>query len=250
MRLLTCLTACAFLSVASLTQNSAAQSLGPEANTRVTINGIRILPAIGKPFSGSDSIDWTHTLEDGTVIAMHQDAKLARDGQGRIYRENVTRFPANSGQKSVVREIIIMDPVAQTRTACVVAAHECTVGGYRAPASIPRPPEGSFKTGKGNISRESLGNDTIDGLEVVGTRETLTVDTGVEGNSQPLSSVEESWYSPDLEVNLSVTRKDPRQGTVVIHVLDLSRSEPDPSLFQVPANFTVQDHRQSAKSEN
>jgi hypothetical protein len=51
-------------------------------------------------------------------------------------------------------------------------------------------------------------------------------------------------------VNLSVTRKDPRQGTVVIHVLDLSRSEPDPSLFQVPANFTVQDHRQSAKSEN
>ncbi len=56
-----------------------------------------------------------------------------------------------------------------------------------------------------------LGTDTIDGLNVVGTRETLTINAGVEGNSQPLSSTEEFWYSPDLEVNLSVTRKDPRE---------------------------------------
>jgi hypothetical protein len=45
-------------------------------------------------------------LEDGSVVATHQDAKLARDGQDRIYRENVTRFPANIGQKSRVKEII------------------------------------------------------------------------------------------------------------------------------------------------
>jgi len=50
----------------------------------------------------SDSIDWTSTLADGPVIAMHQDAKLARDSQGRMYRVRVTRFPANSGQKSKV----------------------------------------------------------------------------------------------------------------------------------------------------
>lgn len=90
----------------------------------------------------------------------------------------------------------------------------------------------------------------MDGIDVIGTRETLTINAGVEGNSQPLSITEEFWYARDLEVNLSVTRRDPREGTVVIHVIDLSRSEPDPSLFQIPANFLVEDHRRSAKSEN
>ncbi|MGB7731101.1 MAG: hypothetical protein WBL50_23975 [Candidatus Acidiferrum sp.] len=250
MRFLTRLGICAFLAGALLAQHSTAQSLGPDGDTRVSINGIRILPVTGKPFSGSDSIDWTRTLEDGSVVAMHQNAKLARDGQGRIYREKVTRFPANSGQKSRVNEIIIMDPVAHTRTDCVMAGRRCNVTDYYSPTSFALPPAGAFDNGKRELSRESLGTDTIDGLNVVGTRETLTVNAGIEGNSQPLSSIEETWYSPDLEVNLLVTRRDPRQGTVVIHVVDLSRSEPDPSLFQIPANFLVEDHRQAAKSED
>jgi hypothetical protein len=59
----------------------------------------------------------------------------------------------------------------------------------------------------------------------------------------------EFWYSSDLEINLSVTRKDPREGTQVIQLVDLSRSEPDPSLFQVPADFTVADMRAGAKTD-
>ncbi|MGB9443592.1 MAG: hypothetical protein WBR26_01220 [Candidatus Acidiferrum sp.] len=250
MRTLTVLLACAFLAPALPSQDSNHVSIGPEASTHVRINGIRILPAPGKPFSGADSVDWTRTLEDGSVVATHYDAKLARDSQGRIYRERVSRFPANSGQKSQVNEILVMDPVAHTQTTCVVVSRHCTVTGYHAPASVPPPRAVSFDDGKRSVSRESLGTDVIDDLNVVGTRETVTISTGVEGNSQPLTSVEESWYSPDLEVNLSITRKDPREGTLVIHVVDLSRSEPDPALCQVPANFVVADARRPAKPEN
>jgi hypothetical protein len=237
-----------FLLVSLLAQDSNGPSLRPDGDTHVSINGIKILPVTGRPCSGSDSIDWTRTLEDGSIVATHQDAKLARDGQGRIYRENVTRFPANSDQKSRVKEIIILDPVVHSRTACVIAARQCNVTDYYAPNSSARQPAGSFDNR--NFSRENLGTDTIDSLNVIGTRETRTVDAGVEGNSQPLRITEECWYSPDLEVNLSVTRKDPREGTVVIHVVDLSRSDPDPSLFQIPANFLVEDHRRSGKFEN
>jgi hypothetical protein len=188
-------------------------------------------------------------LEDGSVVATHQDAKLARDSQGRIYRENVTRFPANSDQKSKVKEIIIFDPVVHTRTECAMAASHCNVSDYRAPSPAPQP-VAALDNGKRSLSRENLGTDTIDGLNVVGTRETLTIKAGVDGNNQPLSITQEYWYSPELEVNLSVTRKDPRTGTLVIHVVDRSRSEPDPSLFQVPENFVVEDHRRAAKTEN
>lgn len=88
----------------------------------------------------------------------------------------------------------------------------------------------------------------IGGLNVVGTRETISINAGVVGNSQPLVSTREFWYSPDLQVNLAITRKDPREGTQVIRVGDSTRAEPDPSLFKVPAGFVVQGAQPSADS--
>lgn len=84
-------------------------------------------------------------------------------------------------------------------------------------------------------------------VEVLGTRETTTIQAGVVGNSQPLVTTREFWYSPDLRVILAVTRKDPREGTRVIRGVDLSCSEPDPAMFQVPAGFVVPDLRRGSK---
>jgi hypothetical protein len=63
---------------------------GPDRGTIVRVPGIQILPAAGRPFSGRDHIEWTRTLEDGTVVTTHLYALLARDGQGRIYREHMS----------------------------------------------------------------------------------------------------------------------------------------------------------------
>ncbi|AXC14647.1 hypothetical protein ACPOL_5399 [Acidisarcina polymorpha] len=49
-------------------------------------------------------------------------------------------------------------------------------------------------------------------------------------------------------MNVSVTRKDPQEGTQVIHLRDLSRSEPDPAVFETPANFTMHDLRQPSQA--
>jgi hypothetical protein len=110
-------------------------------------------------------------------------------------------------------------------------------------------PAGPIDNGTRYLTRESLGSDVIDGLNVIGTRETISINPGVVGNSQPLVSTREFWYSPDLQVNLSVARKDPREGTQVIHVVDLSRFEPDAAQFQAPAGFAIQDLRQTANVE-
>jgi hypothetical protein len=247
---------CALLAVTLLfavtlaAQQSEEPSRGPDGGTRVHVGGIEILPVAGKPFSGRDHIDWTRNLEDGSVVTTHLDATLARDNQGRIYREHVNFVPNHSNLESKRREITLLDPVAHTRTNCEVAARHCTVTHYYAPTSfIPRP-TGPFDNGTRYLTRESLGSDVVDGLNVIGTRETTTIDAGVVGTSQPLISTREFWYSPELEVNLSVTRKDPREGTQVIHVVDLSGSEPDAAMFQIPAGFAVQDQRQTVKAAN
>jgi hypothetical protein len=248
--------ACALLVVSLLlactfaAQESDEASRGPDGGTRYHVDGIKVLPVTGKPFSGRSTTEWTRNLADGTVVTTHLFALVARDSQGRIYRERRSFVPANTDEQSKLKEIILFDPAAHTRTTCTVAARRCTVTGYYASTSFKPMPAGPFDNGRRSLSRESLGSDVIDGVNVVGTRETISINTDVVGNSQPLVTTREFWYSPDLEVNLSVTRKDPREGTQVIQVGDLSRSEPDPAMFKVPAGFVVENPRGSAKVEN
>jgi hypothetical protein len=231
-------------------QESPEVSRGPDGGTRVHVGGIEILLTAGNPFSARDSIDWTRHLEDRTLQTVHLDAKLARDAQGRVYRERRTFVPTDTGKESKLKDIILLDPVARTRTTCNIAARHCNVTRYHGPDAFRPPPDGSFDAGARYLTRESLGTDVMDGLSVVGTRETTTINAGVVGNSQPLVTTKEFWYSADLGINLAVTRKDPREGTQVIHVIDLSRSEPDPTMFQVPAGYVVEDLRRgSAKSQ-
>jgi hypothetical protein len=244
MRFYALLAASLLVASSLLAQDSDEFTRGPDGGTRVHVSGIEILPATGKPFSGRDSLDWTRTLEDGTVQTTHLDANLARDGQGRIYRESSSWVPANGTQKSRAWRFYVLDPTTHTRTLCVVASRRCEITSYYSSTTFTPRPVGPFDDGKRYLTREGIGNDVIDGINVVGTRETVTINAGVIGNSQPLAVTREFWYSPELQVNLSVTRKDPREGTQAIHVVDLSRSEPDPALFKTPEGYTVQDLRQ------
>jgi hypothetical protein len=60
----------------------------------------------------------------------------------------------------------------------------------------------------------------------------------------------EFWYSPQLGFNLLSKRSDPRIGTQTFTVTDLTTSEPDPNLFNLPDGFNVVDQRTTAPPEN
>src|SRR5580658_7550782 len=240
----------ALLACSLSAQESTEPSRGPDGGTRTHVEGIQVLPVAGKPFSGRDSIEWTRKLEDGSLVTTRLTALLARDSQGRIRRERVSFVPANSNEQSKVMETIILDPTEHTRTTCTIATRHCTITGYYMPVKFTPVAAGPLDNGTRYLTRESLGTNTVDELNVVGTRETLTISAGAIGNSQPVVTTREFWYSSDLEINLSVTRKDPREGTQVIQLVDLSRSEPDPSLFQVPSDFAIEDLRTAAKTGN
>jgi hypothetical protein len=224
---------------------------GPDGGTSYHVDGISVRPLPGEPFSGRSTTEWTRTLEDGSVVTTHLFAMVARDSQGRIYREGRNFVPANSDRQPTRWRFMIFDPITHTRTICLLVTHSCNVTTYFASTSFKLRPVGPFDDGKRTLARESLGNDVIDGINVVGTRETVTINAGVVGNSQALSITREFWYSPDLQVNLAITRKDPREGTQVVRVHEVSRSEPDSNLFKVPEGFTVHDLRNTPpKAEN
>jgi hypothetical protein len=107
-------------------------------------------------------------------------------------------------------------------------------------------PVGPIADGKHYLSREDLGKSETEGLETIGTRETITTNPGTVGNDREVMLTKEFWYSPKLGVNLLVKRMDPLQGTQVFTVSNVSLAEPDARLFVIPAKYKVTDDRASA----
>ena len=80
-------------------------------------------------------------------------------------------------------------------------------------------------------------------MDTHGYRETVTLNAGVMGNDKPMVTLREFWYSPQLGFNLMSMVDDPQSGKQVFTVKDLSTSEPELSLFEVPEGYRVVDHR-------
>jgi hypothetical protein len=99
----------------------------------------------------------------------------------------------------------------------------------------------------GQKKTESLGTQTIEGVTAEGTRATLTIPAGEIGNTLPLEIIDETWYSPELQINVMTKHRDPRSGETTYRLTNLSRSEPDRSLFEVPAGYTVQEGKMPPK---
>ena len=74
-----------------------------------------------------------------------------------------------------------------------------------------------------------------------GTRTTSTLPAGAIGNIMPIEVVSERWYSPELQMPVLITRRDPRAGETVYRLINIVRAEPADALFQVPADYELRD---------
>ncbi len=81
----------------------------------------------------------------------------------------------------------------------------------------------------------------VEGVEAEGKRITHTIPAGEIGNDRPIEIVSESWYSSELQVLVMTRHSDPRRGETTYRLTNINRAEPDRSLFEVPADYTVRD---------
>jgi hypothetical protein len=117
-------------------------------------------------------------------------------------------------------------------------------------ARVPPPPPdapGDFRVFYQRFDREeqsgqseSLGTQVIEGVKAEGTRLSETIPAGSIGNDQPILIVTERWYSPDLQMVIMSKRSDPRVGETTFRITNISRTEPAATLFQVPADYTLE----------
>lgn len=215
----------------------------------------------GAPYSAVAVTETTQVLANGTRISRKTTTALARDSQGRTRREeNLSTVGPWSTDAAAHSVIFINDPVNQAHYVLDPSQHSANK--MAAPRVMVRRKEpsgdGSAAQARSkqltdaleqhrspqqaNVKTESLGTQTISGVVAQGTRHTRTIPVGQIGNDQPIDIVSESWYSPELQMVVMSKHSDPRSGDTVYTLTNLQRSEPDASLFTVPADFTVQEN--------
>jgi hypothetical protein len=105
-------------------------------------------------------------------------------------------------------------------------------------AGLLRVVEGS-NLAKGDVVKEDLGEQTVEGVLAKGTRTTTTIPAGAVDNEQPIRIVSEEWFSTELQVLVLTKHSDPRVGETTYRLTNISRTEPAKSLFELPAGYTV-----------
>ncbi len=223
-------------------------------------------PVIGAPYTATAITETTQVLADGNRIVNKSTALLARDNQGRTRREE-TMGALGPLPVKAPRMAFISDPIANANYVLDLnarTAHVVKTDGEVLARQVPDGPEGTFhkrvvvtRAGgpglgmdqtiafvgaaneAGDVKTQSLGTQVIEGVAAEGKRVTRIIPAGQIGNERPLVITSEVWTSPDLQMVVLSKRNDPRFGETVYRVTDINRAEPDASLFEVPAGFSV-----------
>ncbi len=211
----------------------------------------------GAPYSGVEVRDTQQVLPNGNVITNHSQSNVARDSSGRTRVETTLPAHGPAGSGATPTTIVnIHDPVAgvmrtlnpQNKTSREVSIHPGPGRGANGnPAGRPQGRAAGNSTSAAtrtprtdpNTVTENLGMQTVNGVQATGTRVTRTIPAGQIGNAQPIQIVHETWLSADLKVPVMVKISDPRSGTTVTQLTNVTRAEPDPALFQTPSDYTV-----------
>jgi hypothetical protein len=182
---------------------------------------------------------------------------VARDTQGRVRIERVGgEFKHDNGPEtgSQVQEhtITICDPVAETLTRINTANATATIIHSRPSAPrladlrsiIPRSfcsfRLASIRPGA-HSQAEDLGTQIIEGVEAHGERVTLSMLGPTSGEeSRNGESTSELWCSDSLSalvLRITSNTKTGVQSTIAMQKIE--RTEPDPALFQIPADYAI-----------
>lgn len=196
-------------------------------------------PITGHPISGKETRRSTEKLADGTEISHYDLSSFYRDSSGRMRAESPNG-------------IEIFDPVAQAQYDVAPQLKKYSLSSFSSHVSfvsiaaygnttashINSGSDSAQKEAQSGVT-EDLGKQMVNGVTASGSRVTITIPAGVIGNNREIKVVNERWYSDDLQVLVKSINTDPRFGVNVYELTDIKQSEPDISLFKVPADYKL-----------
>ena len=237
-------------------------------------------PAVkGAPYSAEEVTESTQVLADGTRIHNESKTLVYRDGEGRVRRDGPDQITiwdpvagvsyfldpkaqiarkvpvgiATTTAKSGTVTMTVTANSAMTGTVTVsgtadaadnLAAEKEQVARLVAPSGLSGAVVYTRRATGPAGNKESLGTQTIEGVNAEGSRTTSTIEAGAVGNDRPIQVVSDRWYSPDLQTAIMTRRNDPRTGEEIFRLTNIRRAEPGAYLFQVPAGYQMVDQKE------
>lgn len=213
-------------------------------------NGISLRTVSAAPFS-ADVLSQTQLMTDGTPVTRETHGKMFRDSAGRTRSE--TEMQSSVAGVAARRFVTIIDPMQGTSIVLDVAAKNATVFHLPAAPAVSANKvnlAAATRAGRARIQQltppgsEDLGGMMMEGFAVIGTRRGGVSEASVAKGALP-NVVTESWFSKVLKVDLLVSRQGPQSMSRTTRLTNITPGEPDPTVFQVPADYTVHDNSQS-----
>jgi hypothetical protein len=207
------------------------------------------IPVTRAPYSAIEESLYSQKQPDGTYEDRSEvTTHIYRDSQRRTRAERyVTSMLPGAGEPRL-SSIFILEPQAGILYRLDPENHAASQEPWDANARILS----SDTTATLHISTsvkvlippemtESLGSQTMEGLAVEGTRQTVNLPASEQSNDLPFTIVTETWISPELKVAVLTKRDNSIVGKRTTRLTKIDRSEPDPSLFEVPADYKIED---------
>lgn len=213
---------------------------------KVTVNGktaapgdpnIKVIEKISKVTSDGKNTTEAVVVENNNGVVTTRP--MTEEEKAKI-KEKMKSAKSGESLKEVVVESDVVTINGDSKGG-VVAGHP----GQNAQVTIARAvggqhPGGFTFTGESSqydSRTEELGTRDFEGVSATGTRKVTTIPAGAIGNERPIEIVYERWYSKELEMTVYSKNNDPRFGEQTYRLTNINRSEPDPSLFSVPAGY-------------
>ncbi len=227
--------ACAALSAQQFAEDD--NALHSHVNATLRLDGANISSVSGFPFSAKVILQSARTLEDGSTLNRSTYENIARDSRGRTHNEMRSWIDATNSEPKL-SYIMLYDPQIRLRTFIYPETHlvrQFAINALNHPLPTPLGPLAPV------AESEDLGEEVRDGLTLRGTRERLSYPPGSIGNDSTLVVTTEYWFSTQFRINFTVKREDPRFGAQTLQLTAFRSDEPDPSLFEIPAGYTLSD---------
>jgi hypothetical protein len=228
----------------------------PSAKAQCGVNTIsfgNIGLVSGNPFQAEIVVTRSGSTALHSIMPPRHPELVARDSEGRIRTERVVgEFKRDSGpdtgNNAEQHLIMICDPIAQTLTQIDTLNATAKIIHSRPSApSIQRGPLRSFCSSRlllshdGNLRREDLGDQTIEGVEAHGERIYLPM-LGAPANTESAQAdnANDRWCSDQLAAVVLTVSSNPKTGAKTsVAMQKIGRTEPDPALFQIPPDYAV-----------
>jgi hypothetical protein len=211
--------------------------------------GMTIASVPGHPITGTIDAENTRADSHGITVIERFRSKIYRDSKGRTRLEwDLT--PLGEPPKPGWFMIEIYDPTTRTSIHLQPSIKTASKGHFPDPDEKPQPvckasdfpkidPKDLAPVVIPQVSQNELGHDVVDGMAVRHGRESVQRSPNSPGKSSAYARVTDYWFSQELQAFVLVKRSGPGKSQHTVRLSDISRGEPDPSLFIVPPDYKV-----------